>query len=83
MEGDVAAGLHGGRAVVLLLGALQAAVDRLDDLFHGQAGVDVELGGVAHFDVADVFGDVVLGQFVGHPFEVFRGLQHGAGGPVF
>ena len=79
MEGDVGALADGGGTIVLFLGAGQAAVDALDHLFHGKARMDMELRGVAHLDVAHVFGHAVDREFIGDALEVFGGLENGAG----
>jgi len=79
VEGNVAAVADGGRGIVFLLGAGEAAVHAFDHFFDREPGPHVELRGIADFDVADVFGDVVLGEFVGHALEVFGVLEDRAG----
>ena len=67
----------GGRFVAGLGGAGEAAVHAGDHLLEGEVAADVLLGGVADFDVADVFGDAVLGELEGDALEVFGGLHDG------
>ncbi len=61
-----------------LLGAFEAAGDGADDFFHREPVIDVQLGGVADFEVADAFGEIVLRQLEGDAFEAFGVLHHGA-----
>ena len=79
MEGDVRALFHGIGFIMLLLRPGQSAVDAFDDLFHGEIGTDMQLRGVSHFDIAHIFRDIVLNQFIGRPLQVFGGLQYGTG----
>lgn len=80
---------HGGEqgahadAVAVGLGAPlafpEARVDRLDDLFEGEALFEVLLGGVADLGVDDAVLGEVLGALGGDPEQRLAGLHDGAG----
>ncbi|GAA2915289.1 hypothetical protein GCM10020221_08730 [Streptomyces thioluteus] len=57
----------------------EALVDRLDDLFEGEPGLQVLLGGVAHLGVDDAVRGQVLGALGGDPDQRLAGLHDGAG----
>lgn len=61
------------------LALTEARVDRLDDLFEGQAALQVLLGGVPDLGVDDAVLGEVLGALRGHPEERVTGLHDGAG----
>ena len=79
VAGDVGSVAHGGGLVVFLFRPVHALADGLDNLFHAEVGIDVQLGGESDFDVTHAFGEVILDEFITDALEVFRRLHHRAG----
>lgn len=63
----------------LPLALAEALVDGLDDLFQGEPGLQVLLGGVAHLRVDDAVLGEVHRALGGDPDEGLAGLHDGAG----
>ena len=78
-EGRDSAGADGFGGLVLAAGTIETAVDRGDDLGNAKAWTDVELGREPHLHVEHPFGQAIVGQLVGHPFQGFFVAQHRTG----